>query len=65
MSTRLGHATVSFTLDTYSADIPDPTSDPAEDVGARRGRAQSIVAFHGLSPGAAARMSWEDARGAG
>ncbi len=34
VSTRLGHATVAFTLDTYSAaDIPDLDQQAAEDIG--------------------------------
>jgi integrase len=33
VSTRLGHATVAFTLDTYSADIPDLDQRAAEDIG--------------------------------
>ncbi|TWP51730.1 tyrosine-type recombinase/integrase [Lentzea tibetensis] len=33
VSSRLGHATVAFTLDTYSADIPDLDQQAAEDIG--------------------------------
>jgi integrase len=33
VSTRLGHATVAFTLDTYSADVPDLDKQAAEDIG--------------------------------
>ncbi|NKE62953.1 site-specific integrase [Lentzea sp. PSKA42] len=33
VSSRLGHATVAFTLDTYSADIPDLDAGAAEDIG--------------------------------
>lgn len=33
VSSRLGHATVAFTLDTYSADIPDLDQEAAEDIG--------------------------------
>ena len=33
VSTRLGHATVAFTLDTYSADVPDLDQQAAEDIG--------------------------------
>ena len=33
MSSRLGHATVAFTLDSYSADIPDLDQEAAEDIG--------------------------------
>lgn len=33
VSTRLGHATVAFTLDTYSAHIPDLDQQAAEDIG--------------------------------
>lgn len=33
VSTRLGHATVAFTLDTYSADVPDLDRQAAEDIG--------------------------------
>jgi hypothetical protein len=32
VSSRLGHATVAFTLDTYSADIEDLDRDAAEAV---------------------------------
>lgn len=33
VSSRLGHATVAFTLDTYSADIPDLDQEAAENIG--------------------------------
>ncbi|NUT92473.1 MAG: hypothetical protein HOY78_10620 [Saccharothrix sp.] len=33
MSSQLGHATVAFTLDTYSADIPDLDQEAAENIG--------------------------------
>ncbi|MEJ2852100.1 MULTISPECIES: hypothetical protein [unclassified Saccharothrix] len=33
VSSRLGHATVAFTLDSYSADIPDLDQEAAEDIG--------------------------------
>ncbi len=33
VSTRLGHATVAFTLDVYSADVPDLDKQAAEDIG--------------------------------
>ncbi|XVV06721.1 site-specific integrase [Actinosynnema sp. CA-248983] len=33
VSSRLGHATVAFTLDTYSADIPDLDQEAAADIG--------------------------------
>lgn len=33
VSSRLGHAKVAFTLDTYSADIPDLDADAAESIG--------------------------------
>ncbi|AXX29390.1 site-specific integrase [Actinosynnema pretiosum subsp. pretiosum] len=33
VSSRLGHATVAFTLDTYSADVPDLDRQAAEDIG--------------------------------
>jgi integrase len=32
VSTRLGHATVSFTLDTYTADVPELDRDAAEQI---------------------------------
>lgn len=33
VSSRLGHSTVAFTLDTYSEDVPDLDRDAAEDIG--------------------------------
>jgi integrase len=33
VSSRLGHATVAFTLDTYSADVPDLDKQAAETIG--------------------------------
>lgn len=33
VSSRLGHSKVAFTLDTYSADIPDLDQQAAEDIG--------------------------------
>ncbi|MFJ8964721.1 hypothetical protein ACIRG5_35575 [Lentzea sp. NPDC102401] len=33
MSSRLGRATVAFTLDTYTEDIPDLDADAAESIG--------------------------------
>jgi integrase len=33
VSSRLGHATVAFTLDVYSADVPDLDKQAAEDIG--------------------------------
>jgi hypothetical protein len=33
VSNRLGHATVAFTLDTYSADVPDLDREAAESIG--------------------------------
>ncbi|CRK58181.1 Integrase [Alloactinosynnema sp. L-07] len=32
VSSRLGHATVAFILDTYSEDVPDLDRDPAESI---------------------------------
>jgi hypothetical protein len=32
VSSRLGHSTVAFTLDTYSADVPDLDRQAAEDI---------------------------------
>ncbi|MEU0886182.1 hypothetical protein ABZ345_47065 [Lentzea sp. NPDC005914] len=33
MSSRIGHAEVAFTLDTYTEDIPDIDADAAEAIG--------------------------------
>ena len=33
VSSRLGHATVAFTLDTYTEDIPDLDAGAAESIG--------------------------------
>jgi integrase len=33
VSSRLGHSTVAFTLDTYSDDVPDLDRAAAEDIG--------------------------------